>query len=319
MNCDIAYLIEQACAFKCVPKSSQRDIALYLMCRWAADERVNTCFKYVGDWAARVVAAGGDMPSQKTQDALCTFLLTFLPNNSLDRYYVFFPIVPDSFIAATTPIVVIGNQPQDPVSYPPSTWVNHGFTAANFSTDGITGNGAAYFDTGFVPSTFYINDETSGVSVYFPSAISAVADQVHIGSNDVAGGAVANMSFSASKLGVMNWDCYNNVVGQGRNTKASVGLKGYFSANRYPGSLSRVFFANGATPHGNFSTIATTGGTRPNSTLYAWGYNNVGVASNLSTDTIGFIAIHKPLTLAKSLELYDAIVTLRTKLGQALA
>src|SRR5688572_13026363 len=96
------------------------------------------------DWSQRVVANGGAVPSQQTIQCMETLRLTLIGMGLTNKLYTLCVFVPDSVIAASTPL--FKHKGSDP-------WTNFFFAQTNLNIDGLKGDGIQKaFDTGVLPN-----------------------------------------------------------------------------------------------------------------------------------------------------------------------
>lgn len=94
------------------------------------------------DWAQRVVSNGGAMPSQNTINAMETLRLGCIAAGLTNKIYSLCVFVPDSLVAATTPLFLHKGYP---------LWTNSNFVGVGTDLDinGLKGNGTSKsLDTG---------------------------------------------------------------------------------------------------------------------------------------------------------------------------
>jgi hypothetical protein len=257
----------------------------------------------VANWLARVAANGGATPSPATVTALNTFC------NALDAHYVapfimaLDPIVPDSLIAATTPLFLDPASGNDP-------WTNSNFVSGDLTVNGLLGNGTTKkLASGFVPSVEFTG--TSGGMTIYNFTASGGGTEQDMGENtdgsncmqlhiDVAGNAIC--------------DCYND--SGGRITASNSGWKGYLSMNKTASNVFKLYKANSTTAHAQLgSTNTNTSGAPGTVEIYCFARNNGAGGTSFSTKRLSFSAIHFGLTSQQSSDLYNAVQQLRTDLG----
>ena len=183
---------------------------------------------------------GGAAPSDATKLALHNFCAGLDTDSLTASMLAVNCIVPDSLIAATTPLIKgPGNDP----------WTNTNFVAGDLTVAGIKGNASnKYLDTGVNPNTEMTATTSAGVTLYMPdlagSAGSAFTESGIISSNLSSD----NFGLFPALNSVTHWNCCGWAVG-GEAT-AVVNLSGYYSGNRIANNDNRIFFANSTNPHG---------------------------------------------------------------------
>jgi hypothetical protein len=103
----------------------------------------------VTDWSTRVVANGGALPSQTSIIAMETLRSSLVTQGLTNKIYSLCIFVPDSVIAASTPL--IKNKGADP-------WTNNGFVSGDLSIQGLKGDGTKWLDTAIVPLAVNTNN-----------------------------------------------------------------------------------------------------------------------------------------------------------------
>jgi len=164
---------------------------------------------------------------------------------------------------------------------------------AGFSDQGLIFTGAQWYDTGIVPSTDTLDNDVS-FGVYLKDDLDATFPQllgVIIAGNDTIALFRNNTSWS--------FNCYNNSAGQ--NTQLGAG-NGLIIADRRSSIDSELYRFSSS-----LGSIATSGGLRPNLSLYLAAINNNGTETNFLTNTISFAFIANGLTFANIEDLVSAI------------
>jgi Fibronectin type III domain len=255
-------------------------------------------------WAPRVVANGGASPSTATQTAVNTFLAG-LKTDGLDTLFKALCVfVPDSVIAATTPLIV--GSGSDP-------WVNNGFLAADLSADGFLGDGASkYLDTGVPRSA---QSGADGLSVVVTASNSASVS-VEVGHRDSAGVSYYLLQVGGGGSGGgKTFFSTAGVSGNGTANYWDAGFTGFVSGNT-SATATAVYaaspeesIAQQASSTAYNSTILTT------QTLYAFALNDGGTANAFSGRRVAMVAIHDAFTLAQATTFWGRLQTLLVALG----
>lgn len=256
------------------------------------------------DWSQRVVANGGPVPSQATIIAMETFRLALVSNGLSSKMRALCVFVPDSLVAARTPLIV--GTGLDP-------WTNNNFTSADLDEFGLTGNASnTYLDTGVQPVPT-AGDQLCGISVYIARATSSATTTGLVGSASVG---YANAVVLQESLIALTYDCPWQ-SGGGRLVGSTSGFVGYVSANRTALSgagCEAIYYANDNIAHTTLNTSSTTVTAATNTnTLNCFRLNYA--ANFLYTDaTLGFVAFHDGLTVGESSTLYNLTKPLRIDL-----
>lgn len=262
------------------------------------------------DWVARVVANGGATPSINTQQALSIFSQSLTANNLSGQMFVVNCMVPDSLIAAQTPLIVR-------MGY--DIWVNHSFVSGDLTINGLIGDGATkYMDTGILPSTMFPSDTSIGCSAY-----ESTVDGANSGAN--FGAAVASSTlditfWSHFAGGTVLFDSWNNSTS--RLSSSFSGAAGFVTVNRIASNDVRAYFGNSSTSFGQIGSTSTgSGGTRTNVNvnIFAYAMNNAGAPNFFNDRRVSFLAIHSGLSASDAGNLFTAVQAVRKALGGGFA
>lgn len=307
MASDPQSLFDQAKCFSCYGISSDEALELALLQTIAGGggsgpPPVVPLNPAVVNWASRVVTNGGADPSTATKNAMSTFYNALQAAGLDTKMKALCVFVPDSLIAATTPLIV-GNG-IDP-------WTNHGFVTADLTVDGLKGDGVAkYLQTGLVPSAIFavgnsgvtlVNTLTSqGVEQDFGCALAA------------AGSASLLLSISnGTNLIAYSFDEGGSFL----NTVNSF-WEGYLSANRVANNDFKCYKASPTVAHATLASSAVvTALAAPNIEMLMFCWNLVGVPSSFSRKRFFIAAVHDGFTAAQSISFYNAIATLQATIS----
>lgn len=257
----------------------------------------------ITDWALRVVANGGAMPSQNTIGAMETFRIA---NNDLTNNIVAMCcFVPDSLIACLTPLTVGPGY---------AMWTNSNFDATNLTVNGLAGNGSTkYIQTGVLGDASPMSQNSAGISVLMWTNPDIAGNGI-VALQAGAGHQFSLFSFGGTGL----FRCWS-FLGSQNFVTGSVGTttNGWLSGNRTAANAMALYKARSDT---TFTTVATETGTQTGSItgthrIPVFALNNAGTIGNYNAVTLSFVAIHSGLTLTQSSNLYTRVVTLRTALG----
>lgn len=258
-------------------------------------------FLAIGDqWARRVVANGGPMPSGNTLRALATFNSAIVGIRSQIVACNFF--APDSVIAAKTPLIV------GPGSDP---WQEQ--TSGYDGRKGLNGWGfGSVTDPSLrsilIPSASGLSFNSAGVVLYGFSISDSNAGQdfgaLHVATGD--GLYFGNSSGS-----------HRTQIGRVVLTVAGIAASGYYSCQRTSSTSLNMYFANSTNAHASVGSIATaeTGDISNLNFTMGIGLNQDGTFDNPVTRTYSFAAITTGMNATDSATLYAAVQALRTSLG----
>lgn len=270
----------------------------------------------VSGWSNRVQVNGGAAPSMPTTTSLDVFVNS-LKACAIDSLMISVNcFVPDSLIAALTPLYVFGNDP----------WTNHNFVAGDLTLNGLIGDGATkYLDTGMVPANF--NNSFAGAGGWFKYGITTYnvttnnLGEYACGATD---GVLDNLIVhSISGTGFSQFYC---PAGPGANAAIQVANAlwvGYLSGNctaygTTEGSHdAKIYEASSTVPHVQIGSnvVNSLAVTNQTFSLFCFGENSIGLPVNLSSKRLSFLAIHQGLTAAQSLCFYNAVQALRVAFG----
>lgn len=260
------------------------------------------------DWAARVAANGGAVPSGATVSAISDFCDALDAASLTAAMIAVNCFAPDSLIASYTPLIVGAGL--DP-------WTFYSFVLADLTTSGLVGNGTnKYIDSG-VRSTDFLSAANMGMTLY-GSVVSSVAGATDCGFTDSVGTSQCILRLNDGGNAIANSPSGNI----GGVSVASAGA-GYYSMNRVSTTDLRLFYAKSSSPHAQlgatYATLDTTAFAGPNDwlTLYVMFFKNTGApyGPSFSSNRISFSAFHNGLSIAQSSVLYSAVQALRTALG----
>lgn len=260
----------------------------------------------VTDWVRRVVVNGGATPSAATQAAMATLNSSLVSAGVASKMLSACVFVPDSLIAATTPLYkTLGNDP----------WTNNGpFVANDLTIGGLRGNGSTkYLDTGVVTDSLTPSD--FGFSLYCSeSSLVAAAGACEMGMNTNSV-AADNLYFQFDQTGGF-FDSGNQTTNRlaGDNTM----FLGFLSGNRTGGTNATIYRANNVS---GFSTLATSNtlsiGTQVSGqSILCFCTKNPGpTPAQFSGKRLSFASIHTSLNSTQAQALYNAVHACRVSLG----
>lgn len=260
------------------------------------------------EWSQRVVANGGPLPSQSTITAMETFRLALISSGLSSKMHSVCVFVPDSLIAATTPLIVgIGIDP----------WTNNNFTGADLTVEGLMGGGTRYLDSGVrAKSGFAFNSITGNAGM---TCVITETDGNAAGTNmGYQDGTTHQFLLFAAGIFSTSGQTYfttNGPSGGFNLTFTDWNRCGYVSGNSVSGTLS-VYEASPLRAHALAGSAAVASSpTTTNNTIYVFAANNTGVAGGNRAERMSFAAIHDGLTISESATFAGLIQTLRTSLG----
>jgi hypothetical protein len=260
-------------------------------------------FLAIGDeWASRVVANGGAMPSGNTLRAVATFRTSIASIRSQIVLCNFF--APDSIVAALTPLIVGPG---------PGLWptVNPGFDGRKgLDGWGLNSTGDPQLTNIFTPSTSGLSFTNMGFVLYC-FAWNDGADKQDFGAYKTA----TNDGFY-----IENASGARDVqIGRVLVSVAGTGLNGYYSGQRRSTTDFNFYFANSTNAHASIGSSATVE-TGVISNLNFPATVGLSIDGALSVKfptfrTYSFLAVTTGMSAADSAALYTAVQALRTSLG----
>jgi len=250
-------------------------------------------------WAARVVTNGGAAPSSPTIAALSDFAYALDAAGLTSKLKCVNCIVPDSLIAALTPLLV--------TSGGSALWAGHNFVSGDLTVNGLAGDGSTkYAETGLVP-TSVVTALSAGLTVYYDTYVNEAA--VEFGSGDYLVAQSALYLYN----GVIYFDCHKTTGGQDINHALT--SAGYVSGNRVSSSSFDIYYANSSTAHSSLVHGTASAETPSTTAMYAWAFNNNGTPAYYSSKRLSFMAVHDGLSSTDSVNFYNAVQAMRTSLG----
>ena len=259
------------------------------------------------DWVKTIQSVGGSTPSSNTIRACSSFYRQLRNNGILYKIKALNCFVPDSLIAATTPIIsTVGNK----------VWTNNNFVAGDLTIAGLKGNSSSkylnsgigcssIFSTGNMGVTLYVPENSAGVGHNYGCA----ADTGY--TNDCVG------TFWVSGAGVF-MDSYNTTVTTGGRytiTQAA-NWTGLLSMNR---TATNVFNAYWQKPGAGVvlaqGPYSNSGGSVPSQNMYIFCSYNSSVASFFSGDRMSIVAFHDGMNSSEVTIFGSLLRTLRINLG----
>jgi hypothetical protein len=240
-----------------------------------------------GNWVQRVLTNGGTTPSAWTIKCVDTLIKDMKSAGIFNKMHTFCCFVPDSLIAAITPIVAsVGNDP----------WTNTNFTSAALSINGLTSNGSQWLNTG-VRAASMLDVNNCGMSVYnytTPSTIYCLGVRDTTDAN--------NQRFSLVLNNITSGIVTGYHFGAGTGAAVSVGglgsySTGFWTVNRLSVSTLNLCSANSSNAFSRLAqNLASNTSTPSDRDVYAFGeyYNGASVLATLIC--LSYAAIHQGLT-----------------------
>lgn len=274
----------------------------------------------ITDWALRVVANGGAMPSQTSIIAMENLRVGLIAANLTNKIWSLCVFVPDSVIAASTPLIKhIGADP----------WTNSNFSAGDLNVHGLKGNGTdKLLDTGIL-CRIVTGDNRSppNANISFTTLIteaSLIAPGVNNSfitpcfSQSLLGGDNTVVALRVAN-GVLEYYTGDLSVAGATLSTNEVERIGFVSANKQTSAGNYVAVASPAETFG----ILKTNTTLPPSTLAGGVTNTIAIfAGRVQTTNAYFhygrlsiMAIHEGFTPTEASNFWHLVNTCRESLG----
>jgi len=254
-------------------------------------------------WLARITANGGPAPSNLTNTAINNFLNATDAAGVTSKIYTMCIFVPDSFIAARTPVIKNGGN--DP-------WAATNFGVGDLNINGFTGNGATKFlDPGVVSNatSSYLTLTQSCLFFYAHTANSAVAG-TDMGCTDAA--TIQNFDSNFNSAGLQT---FSDLLGQGARLSVATPGNGFYLASRLAANNNQIYFANSTTPWASIASNAIGGSNMIAVGFLCFAFNNNSVVAQWSNSTLSAQGFAKGLTTTEGQALYNALQACRVALG----
>lgn len=288
------------CFSTCIPRGAQRAVQNYILCNFFFSINAGAT-----DWANRVVANGGTMPSQATIQAQSDLLNAISSLSS--RIWHLNSIVPDSFIAMRTPLIkIFGSDP----------WVRNIVGTGFAETVDVTGwignadsiNGIVY-DTGvntkLIPS---FGPSNGGVSLYLSNT--TAASQAIVGALSPPQPGILLTPNTGVNSVLQMWNSVHLVSGA-----HPVSIIGFYSGSRISTNRVDIYFGNSITPWNSISSVVFAEAlSPPNLTVSVGGPNILGSYAT-QPQKVSFVAIHDGFSSADGQILFNAAQAFRVAIG----
>lgn len=264
------------------------------------------CHTYIGqdpqatDWAARVVANGGPLPSQNSITAVSNLIAALKAANIWTKMKHINVVAPDSAIAFKTPMLkTIGTN--DP-------YLGTGGNILSLTVNGASETGGAYLP-GINLATDFASQNDIGITTY-------------VTLDSTAGRRMFGHSVVATQNGFLGWYrhatavtgycCYDISALQLSVARAL----GYLSVNRVANNNLRLYRGNSGSGHAqvaqNLNVMATA---NPSVLFPMWGGYQNNLLESFFDGRMSFFALHLGLSVTESADLYNAVQAMRTAMG----
>lgn len=278
----------------------------------------------VSNWATRVVANGGALPSKNSVAAQDTFWRAMISAGIDSKMYCVNCVAPDSLIAMATPLIVGGGSDPWTANAGPFQAGNlsglNGFkpnnspgTVSSISSGWNPKVSGTNLTTGNGGHTLYASFLEAGVGAHVP--IMGGTDGATFLYQDPVDATANPPGIAAGTYGP------NQITGQWPANHVNYG--GYYSVNRTSTTVIAIYYANSTNVHGALPGSIPSGVANaslpPNITMDCAGYNSngahtVGDGTN-GLNVFSYFSFHDGLTQAQSLSQFNAVQALRTAFG----
>lgn len=263
------------------------------------------------DWELRVLANGGAQPSQNTINCMETLRLGCISAGLTNKIYSLCVFVPDSLIAATTPLFKhFGADP----------WTNINFLVGDLTISGLVGNGTTkVLDTAIKAKDIQIEADgsTVGLTVIVSESAGNAAEFV-AGQQDADLNPVLGLLVSSA--GETQWFATEPTAGTSA-TSNDFARVGYVSGNRWieGGTTNVALFV--ASPLEAHKVLASTAGsiaaiaTVTDDTISVFANKHSGTNRSWSSQRLSLAMVHDGLTAAESAAFWALALACRECLG----
>lgn len=267
------------------------------------------------DWQTRVVANGGAMPSANTISAMETLRLGCIAAGLTNKIYSLCVFVPDSLIAASTPLFLHKGYPM---------WTNSNFAATNLDINGLKGDGTSKsLDTGCMAKALSAggvsdtSDGSRGLTVIVTESTGNVTG-VPIGYEDADGALFLELEISAAGATVWLTESSNPLY---FTTTNDFGRVGYVSGNTWndANTNASIYVASPLETHKVLATktIPDNGGsaTLTDDTISVFARKQDGTNTAWSAQRLSLAMVHDGFTAAESASFWTLALACRQQLG----
>lgn len=299
IDCDPSALVQASNAYTALSRKQLLGALVYVQCIGGGGTTTNPL---TTAWIDNVANNGGPPPTDTTTTSINTFLNALDSCGVLSKILDLCVFVPDSLIAATTPLIAGTANP----------WTNHNFVSGDLGINGLTGNGSSKFlEAGLVPNLAGPQFTTTSACLFFYAyTANTTALGTEIGANDTATDSAFVSNFNFGGIGTLS-----DLHGSGpRITVASPG-NGFYLASRIANNDNKIYFANSGTAWSAIANNALGSSALPTAGYVIYGFNTNGVVSQFSNSTLSCVGIAAGLTSAEGQCLYNAVQALRMALG----
>jgi hypothetical protein len=263
------------------------------------------------DWASRVVANGGAMPSANTIQAMETLRTGCIAASLTNKIYSLCVAIDGNIIATSTPLFKhFGSDP----------WTNNGFVNADVNINGCKGDGTSKsFDTGVKPKLVQIpaNGSSIGLTMIVTESASNES-RTPIGYQDSIGNPL--IALEASYGGITRWFATESTGATSIATN-DFGQVGYISGNRTTNAGTTNLSLYVASPTESHKLLASLSGSIPavatttENTLSVFALKNGATNTAWSTQRLSLVMVHDGFTQTESSNFWVLAKACRESLG----
>lgn len=256
----------------------------------------------VDDWRVKSFYFGRTILSTNTLRTVTDLVNGLMIDGIWPNIIMIQPCVNENISAVTMPIVT-------------SLWLGAaqqfsffgGWTNANLGINGMTGNGASYYQSpAFGPGQFSQNSCAIVWYVYATTTTGYVCGSLS-GSNQAI--LCATKHTDGNAHGCIGTSPTNDI------SVASPGA-GYYCNTRTGANAHNLYFANSTNPHASIGSEANASGTLGGNAFDYHAYNSNAGQQNVTTDTVSFIAfVNVGLSATDSSNFFNRIQAYRKAVG----
>lgn len=263
---------------------------------------INGLEKSVIDWTRTVQSNGGGTPSGNTNRAMSNFYKQLRVTGLINKIKALNTIVPDSLIAAQTPLIKSNGN---------AVWTNNNFVSGDLTINGLAGDGSTkYLNTGINPSTMISSTSNVGCTIYFPDYVTPGGHMWGITTDGYNTDFVGTTNFG----GGVHFDCFD--TGAGRLIIGTSYFNGFLSFSRLSDTDVRCYYRETGVSVTELGSLASSGGTCPNDpNMCVFASWNTFDANFFASSQLSFISWHDGLSLEETTLFCSLIETLRRQLG----
>ncbi len=253
-------------------------------------------------WVARVVVNGAAAPAAGTQTAINSLYNSLDGGGLTSKILSMALFVPDSLIAAITPLFVGTSDP----------WLNVNFVGGDLGANGLTGDGATkYLNPWFTPA--FDSPQwtlTSCCLFFYAYTANSTVLGTEIGCTDTLndGAFVSNFNFAGLTT-------FSDLQGSGARLSVATPGNGFYMASRIAAGDNKIYFANSITAWSAIASNAIGSSGLSTAGFLVYAFNNNATPAQPANSTLSCAGIAAGLTTTEGQCLYNAVQACRVALA----